>query len=117
MWIFCDSGFYSVVKKTGDDKLTVRTRVRSDLERFVKESGTCNPIKENTGTDYWYRVQVYPEEFALWLSRKGAEINYSNFKDMVSKCFGLMRSCTYHRIWVEALSLNSIDRSERGKRG
>ncbi|MBI4704877.1 MAG: hypothetical protein HY744_27550 [Deltaproteobacteria bacterium] len=33
MWLFTSFGFFSVVQKPGEEGLTVRARVRSDLER------------------------------------------------------------------------------------
>lgn len=114
MWIFCNSGFFSVVRKDpSDEMLTVRARVRKDLERFVKEANTFSPIKEHVGTDYPYRVQVYPEVFAFWLSNKGANINYGNFKSAVSRTSGRTRVRVYHRVWAETLQLEFSDQDER----
>lgn len=114
MWIYCDSGFFSVVRKNpGDVMLTVRARVRKDLERFVKEANIINPITERAGTDYPYRVKVYPEAFASWLSMKGASINYDNFKGAVSRSAGQTRVRVYHRVWAETLHLEFADQDEK----
>ena len=34
MWLFTNFGFFSVVQKPGERDLTVRSRLRSDLERL-----------------------------------------------------------------------------------
>jgi len=114
MWIFCNTGFFSVVRKNpGDVKLTVRARVRKDLEQFAKETDTFSPIKDHAGTDYPYRVEVYPEVFAFWLSNKCVHINYGNFKGAISRTSGRTRVRVYHRVWAETLNLQFADQDER----
>jgi len=34
MWLITNFGFFSVVQKPGDDMLTVRSRVKADLEEL-----------------------------------------------------------------------------------
>ncbi len=58
MWLFTRYGFFSVVEKE-KGKLTVRARVKRDLEnlknKYKMELGECE-ILENVGTDYEYRI-------------------------------------------------------------
>lgn len=40
MWLMTTVGFFSIVRKPGETDLTVRARVRSDLEALEKSSFT-----------------------------------------------------------------------------
>jgi hypothetical protein len=59
MWLLTNFGFFSIVKKAGEDKLTVRSRVKSDLE-MLREKYISDPgeILEHVGSDYRFRSPV-----------------------------------------------------------
>ena len=64
MWLITNFGFFSVVQKSDDPKLgtlTVRSRVREDLESLKEQyfKQTMGEIQVNTGTDYKYRAKVH----------------------------------------------------------
>ncbi|MCL5670049.1 MAG: hypothetical protein M1423_01935 [Acidobacteria bacterium] len=100
MWIVTNFGFFSVVQKPGDDQLTVRARVRQDLEalrgKYIPDLGE---ILENAGTDYQYRVKVRREVFAEAMKSIVLDIDYSNFKNSVAKKQGHNRAHVYHDLW------------------
>lgn len=55
MWIFLPSSFISVVQKPGDtDMLTVRARIKGDIESVFPKA----KVEANKGTDYRYRARV-----------------------------------------------------------
>ena len=57
MWLFTKFGFYSVVQKPGEDCLTVRSRVREDLdplrEQYLPNLGQT---LDHVETDYPFRA-------------------------------------------------------------
>ena len=57
MWIFTPIGFFSVVKKEHDaeDEITIRARVRADLEALKAYVASMSEIREDRNADYWYR--------------------------------------------------------------
>lgn len=100
MWLFTNKGFFSVVQKNGDKYLTVRSRVKQDLENFLcfylkKEY----PIQE-TSTDYQFRIRVPRSEFNFVMKAVVNEIDYDNFKDSVKRLQGKDREEIYTEIWA-----------------
>lgn len=93
-------GFFSVVHKSGETDLTVRARVRSDLEALEKEYlPSLGPITAGGGTDYPYRARVAPEALAAAIARMVEDIGYANFKDTVAARQGSERAHIYGEIW------------------
>jgi hypothetical protein len=99
MWLLIPEGFYSVVRKYGDERLCVRARVREDLdrlrERFLPE---LTETVETAGSDYRYRAWVEPEQFAAGLAEIGRGIDYPNFKNEVGRV-DPDRASPYHEVW------------------
>ena len=100
MWLFTTIGFFSVVQKTGDLKLTVRARSAADLDRLRQQfmpglSATSN----KGGSDYPFRATVSRKDFTTGLSRLGDAIDYHNFKDAVAERMGAERTHIYHKVW------------------
>ena len=60
MWLITPVGFFSVVQKTGDiaaDTLTVRARVRGDLDALREHYlPSLSPVQESKTNDYRFRA-------------------------------------------------------------
>ncbi|MBX3609188.1 MAG: hypothetical protein KF871_04775 [Hydrogenophaga sp.] len=103
MWLVTPVGFFSVVQKPTDIKnktLTVRARVRSDLEtlrlQFLPELGS---IRESRINDYRFRAIAPQAAVAAAMARLVEHIDYANFKNEVTKRQGAERSHLYHEVW------------------
>ena len=106
MWLVTNFGFFSVVQKKGDDILTVRARVRSDLEALKeKYIPTLGDILEGEGTDYKYRAKVSREDLAKAMQKIIMDIDYSNFKDSVAEQQGYKRASIYGEVWGDLMRL------------
>lgn len=110
MWQFTTCGFFSIVQKTGDDCLTVRTRTNGDLDRLRRKyMPGLSPTIAHGGTDYPFRARISRDEFASALAVMASDITYPNFKDEVARSCGLQRASVYHRIWNDLLMLENGD--------
>jgi len=100
MWLFTTIGFFSVVKKDGEQHLTVRARSSADLDRlranFMPELSATISKK---GTDYPFRATIDQQAFAKGMTLIGESIDYHNFKDEVAETMGSDRAHTYHHVW------------------
>jgi len=107
MWVFLNNSFLSIVQKPGQkDSLTVRARIRGDIERVCPGAG----VSENTGTDYKFRAVVDRKEIAKALSENIMNLTASNFKASVSDPD---RHDAYYKVWC---AMNNYQReSESGK--
>jgi hypothetical protein len=92
MWLITNFGFFSIVEKSedkGNDTLTVRARVRADLEELGKRYlPGMGAIVEHGGTDYPYRATASRAELAIAVLHATLDIDYSNFKSSVAKAQG-----------------------------
>lgn len=80
MWIFTNKGMVSVVQKPGDtDLLTVRARVKGDIEKVFPGV----KAKAGGGTDYAFRAKVPRADVAKAIHDQIMGINYDNFKNSV----------------------------------
>lgn len=109
MWLFTDIGFFSVVRKPEDEDagmVTIRARVRSDLER-LKEFylHSLGDIIEGGGTDYPYRARASQSDFAEAVRRIGENVGYGNFKHEVAARQGQQRAKVYGKVWTDLLEL------------
>ncbi len=106
MWLFTNIGFFSVVRKPRETRLTVRARVASDLDalraQYLPELG---PTVEGAGTDYRFRARVDAADLARATAAMIEGISYSNFKSEVRRAQGPEREATYHRVWDEMLGV------------
>lgn len=96
-------GFFSAVQKPGTEFLTVRARVKNDLDVLRKKylpdlSATIG----HAGTDYPWRATVSHASFAAAISKLVADIDYGNFKNEVAVRQGKGRAKRYQKVW-EAL--------------
>lgn len=110
MWLVTTVGFFSVVQKPGDTMLTIRSRVRSDLENLRKQYlPSLGQIEEHTGTDYEYRARASKEAVSEALRRIALDIDYGNFKDTVKKRQGSARAGLYGKLWTVLQDLHKED--------
>ena len=100
MWLFTNFGYFSVVQKPGATDLTVRTRVKSDLEalraQYLPELG---PTLGKAGSDYPWRATVPPQALAAAMVKIVMDVNYPNFKNEVAARQGKGRATRYHKVW------------------
>ena len=112
MWLVTNLGFFSIVQKPADKAnatLTIRARVRSDLER-LRDSFLpgMSAIKENAGTDYRFRATAPKGEVAIALANIAMGIDYDNFKNEVAKQQGKARASTYSKVWDALYKLQDV---------
>jgi 8-oxo-dGTP pyrophosphatase MutT (NUDIX family) len=111
MWLITPIGFFSIVQKPTDkgrDTLTVRARVRSDLEAlrdaYIPSLGE---IKESPNNDYRFRAVAPRADVAAAAASLVADLGYSNFKSEVAKRQGVKREQLYHDVWHVLYDLQS----------
>lgn len=111
MWLITPIGFFSIVQKPTDkarDTLTVRARVRSDLEAL---RDTCLPslgeIKESPNNDYRFRAVAPRANVSAAAADLIAGLDYSNFKSEVARRQGVKREQLYHDVWHVLYSLQT----------
>jgi hypothetical protein len=103
VWLITGLGFFSIARKPDDvgaGTLTIRARVKSDLESLRQH---CLPglgkIEENAGTDYRYRAKAPRGQVAEMLAQMVQDIDYENFKNEVAKTQGEHRATIYGKVW------------------
>lgn len=103
MWIITTLGFFSIVQKPGDataGTLTVRARVRSDLEALqAAVLPGLGAITESKTTDYRFRASAPRAMVEAAMAKLAAQLDYSNFKNQVAKVQGAKRAHLYHDVW------------------
>ena len=101
MWIFTPFGFFSVVHKTHDapDRLTIRGRVRGDLENLVSHLPSASVIREDANADYRFRITAEKDDLAYLMARLIGDLDYDNFKNEVAKQQGHERAARYGEVW------------------
>jgi hypothetical protein len=100
MWLTTTFGFFSIVQKSGTKHLTVRARVRSDLDRLRdRYLPTLTQTIEKAGSDYRYRATVSHADLAAATARIVGDIRYDNFKSEVESVQGHARESVYARVW------------------
>ena len=93
MWIFLPESFISVVQKPGDtDTLTVRARIKGDIESVFPDA--C--VEADKGTDYKYRARVSRQAVAQVLHDQVMDLNWGNFKGEVKD---RKRHDAYMNVW------------------
>lgn len=103
MWLITPIGFFSVVQKPSDvatGTLTVRARVRSDLEALREHHlPGLGEVVESSTNDYRFRAAAPRQEVANAMAAMVNVLDYSNFKNEVAKVQGPCRAHLYHDIW------------------
>ncbi len=100
MWLFTNFGFFSIVQKPGTDWLTIRARVRGDLDNLRdRYLPNLSATQAKGGTDYPWRATIPHAEFAAALGRIVMDLNYDNFKNEVAARQGKARAQRYGKVW------------------
>ena len=100
MWLFSTVGFFSVVQKPGDEDLTVRTRVKGDLEALREQFlPTLGATTATPRADYPYRAKVSHEVLGKALGKIAEATTYDNFKNRIAKTAGPGRAHLYSDVW------------------
>ncbi len=114
MWLFTDFGFFSLVEKPGDradGMLTVRGRVRSDMEalrdRYLPSASEVVALERS---DYRYRFRAPKDEVTRAIARIAIGIDYPDFKASVEQRQGWMRHDIYATVWSTLRTLSQLDR-------
>jgi hypothetical protein len=108
MWIITAHGFYSVVQKPEDvanGTVTIRARVRADLEALGAYLPTMGAIVDSVETDYRYRIVAPRADFSSAVAAMANEIGYDNFKSAVAARQGPERAEVYSSLWLDLLTL------------
>jgi len=93
MWLFTSKSFISIVQKPGDtDLLTVRARMKGDIESLFPEA----KVEVNKGTDYKFRAKVPREVVATAMHDQAMSLAYPNFKSTVKN---RKRHDAYMDVW------------------
>jgi len=103
MWVFSRAGFFSAVQK-GSDKgaeVCVRGRVRADFDRlrdlYFPDMGQ---VLSKGGTDYPYRIYVSHDQWAKIMESMAQDVDYKNFKGMISGERGYAVADLYSDVWA-----------------
>lgn len=100
MWLFTDFGFFSIVKKHGDDYLTVRVRVAADLDHLRTRVPELTETMSTPDQDYPFRATVSAVSLAIGLGEVIQDIDYDNFKAAVARQQGYFRAGMYSQVWA-----------------
>lgn len=101
MWLMTSIGFFSIVQKpadAGDGMLTVRARVREDLEKFAGRLGGAE-IHETPDNDYRFRLRAPGASVGALVGQLAQEIDYAKFKSAVASREGRERASLYGQVW------------------
>ena len=100
MWLFTASGFFSIVQKPNETHLTVRARVRSDLDqlraRYLPELSKTAVLADS---DDKYRVTVARTALANAMAAIVMDLNEANFKAAVEHDQDHAREAIYADVW------------------
>lgn len=112
MWILAARGFYSVVQKpenVANGEVSVRARVRADLEALAEFLPTMGNIIESDDSDYRFRAIAAKDDFAAAAAAMVRDIDYDNFKSVVAERQGQERADVYSGVWLDLLTLQKDD--------
>jgi hypothetical protein len=119
MWIMTQHGFVSAVKKKETDAfLTLRARDARSLAEvcYLLGKTPAEEIMSHLGSDYPYRIFLSPGEFVRYLSAEVEELDYSNFKDQITKTRGMVWHDALMDVWVAMLAVTPRARRQQRER-
>jgi hypothetical protein len=114
MWLITEFGFYSIVQKPDDaarGTLTIRGRVRQDLEYLRTVISDLSAIEEDTRADYRFRATAPRESVATAMAAMVRALTYPNFKDRVAEVQGDQRAMLYYSVWAALARLQQRPRA------
>jgi hypothetical protein len=114
MWLMTTFGFFSVVQKPGDERLTVRARCETDLDALRARVPALGATDRKSGSDYPVRARIARADFALAMSDLVRELDYANFKSAVARRQGHERAHTYGKVWSALLDITRERSARRG---
>jgi hypothetical protein len=122
MWIFSESGFYSVVvdlQRKG--RMLVRSRCKADIFNLWRDHHEACPSMERPSSDelrdYRWRISITKADFVTLASRLAEAIDYSNFKSAVAKRGDQANKIgALHDVWATMARLQWEERPEPVKR-
>jgi hypothetical protein len=110
MWIITKIGFFSIIQKSWNistGTLTIRARVRSDLEGLKAYLTDMSDIVESNDSDYKFRVVAKRGAVEAAMAALIADIGYSNFKSEVAATVGYARAAVYSDVWHDLYRLQN----------
>jgi hypothetical protein len=110
MWIITKIGFFSIVQKEWNQPnhtLTIRARVRKDLESLRAYLPDMGEIVESLDSDYRYRAVADRKTVSEAMAKLAADIDYDNFKNEVASRQGYARASVYGDVWHDLYRLRS----------
>ncbi len=117
MWLFTPFGFFSIVQKQEGDTLTIRARVREDLDRLREQYlPSLSSTVAGGGTDYPFRATAARKAVATAVARITEDITYSNFKNEVARELGHERAHVYGSVWGVMRDLEDLKEQSTGPR-
>jgi hypothetical protein len=106
MWLMAKTGFYSIVQKPREKRLTIRARVRNDLIALRQNYlPTLSRILELNVSDYRFRAFASRKDFSHAVAKIAMDIDYPNFKEEVHHHQGWERARVYQQVWATLLGL------------
>ena len=110
MWLFTRGSFISAVQKSGTDCITVRARIKMDLDNLRKDfMPALSETIAYAGSDYPFRSTISKNDFSEGLKAIALDIDYDNFKGVVGETSGLQREFIYSKVWATLLELEALD--------
>ena len=117
MWLFTAFGFFSIVQKQKGDMLTIRARVREDLDRLREQYlPSLSSTVAGGGTDYPFRATAGRKAVATAVARIAEDITYSNFKNEVARELGHERAHVYGSVWGVMRGLEDLKERATGRK-
>ncbi len=111
MWIFDKRGFFALAAsqtpKAPKGTLSVRARVRADLDAFRKHySSKLGPTIVIPGADYEYRADISPDELRKAMVKMAEGVDYTKFKPEAERFStgGHERHSLYLGVWSAMLN-------------
>ena len=115
MWLFTAFGLFSIVQKQKGDTLTIRARVREDLDRLREQYlPSLSSTVAGGGTDYPFRATAGRKAVATAVARIAEDITYSNFKNEVARELGHERARVYGSVWGVMRGLEDLKERATG---
>ncbi len=98
MWLYTKHGFYSAVKKRGDNFITVRSYNKQDLQNLIDRFELDVAMEYTPSNDYLFRIRLSRELWVEIMAELAFEVDYGNFKAEVAKTHDWERVVGYIEI-------------------